>query len=323
MFKKLNIKVLIIALVALGGILFAVEYSDSNKSMSSFKKKLVQIDTANVTALYVYPKGQNHKEIKIYKEGASWFVEMEGKKKANASTETLQGSLMQLSAIKTKRVAGTKKTQWEKFEVTDSLGTRIKVMEGKNIALDMYLGKFSFQQQTRSASSFVRVANDDNTYSVDGFLDINFNRDMNAWRDQGIVKSDHDSWTKLVFKYPADSSFVIEKRDDETWGIDMETPDSIELVKYFRSISNLQNSDFIDDYDVSSLSNPTLSLVIQGVAIPDITINAFQADTTNKYIVTSSMNPGTYFTCAKTNLAEKIFVRKDKFFPPPEEEEDE
>jgi len=56
----------------------------SGKGEKSFKTDIVNIDTAKVTAITIYPRANNHQEVKIYKEGKNnWKVNLADNKTAS------------------------------------------------------------------------------------------------------------------------------------------------------------------------------------------------------------------------------------------------
>ena len=60
---------------------------------------------------------------------------------------SISGTLISaLNNMKPESVVATNKDRWPMFEVTDSLGTRVKLFSGDNLLADVVIGKFSFSQ---------------------------------------------------------------------------------------------------------------------------------------------------------------------------------
>ncbi len=312
MFRKFNTKTLIIVLVILAAGVFILNYFEGKQGNRTFKKELVTIDTAKVSAIYIYPKGQGHTEIKLTGSDGKWTVESDGKK-AGASSANVKNMLAELLRVKSKRLVAKDEEKWEEYEVKEDVGTRVKVMEGGEATLDMVIGKFSFNQQARSASSYVRLTDDKFVYVVEGFLDMTFNRDFDAFRDKKLVTSNFNGWTSLTFNYP-DSAFSLQKSSQGQWTLNGGPVDSTELESYCKTLANLSGSEFVDDFDVNA-APPAFSLDVKTFDNKDFTLHAYAADSVHQYILSSTQNPEGKFSGAKGNLYKRVFVGASEFMP--------
>jgi len=232
-------------------------------------------------------------------------VESGGKK--YRADQSMPGSMVsQLNGLKPESVVATEKDRWEQFEVTDSLGTRVKLFNGTDLLADVVLGKFSFSQP-RKMNTYVRLADDKEIYGVDGMIGMSFNRNLDSFRDKTIIKSTKTDWVKLTYSYPADSSFTLEKVNDK-WMIGGMAADSASVAKYINSIARLTESKFAETKPVSSVTH---RLKIEGNnMMAPVEITGFYIDGEN-FVVESSQNQGTFFNNPET--AKKLFVPKQQF----------
>jgi len=326
MYKKLNIKSLIIIFAILLILVIIIFYMDSRKGERTFRSNIVDIDTSKVTSIIIYPKSYRDEPVKIQRKGYLWKIKSQ-QKLLNADENIVNNILKTLTELKPKRVAATDKSKWKEFEVTDSLATRIQLITGKKTEADIYFGKFSYQQpkdqmayyynQRGTITTYVRIANDKIVYVVEGYLGMTLNRELNDFRNKAILRSNKSDWTRLSFTYPADSSFYLVKEGGK-WLVSGLMADSGSVADYFNSISWLTSSDFVDDQK-PLYGEPDFTLKIEGDNfVKPIQVYAFKADTINRYLITSSLNEGAFFSGAKSKLTEKIFVGKNKFLVPGE-----
>ena len=192
MFNKVSNKTLIIvfgALVIIAAIYMIIESSHGERS---FKTDIVNIDTAKVTAISIYPRATNHKEVKLYKEGKNWKVKLGNNLTANVPENKIQSLLKMLVEVKPTRVAAQDKSKWAEFKV-DTAGTNVKIFEGGDNTLDLIVGKFSFQQP-RQMNTFVRLNGEDEVYETQGFLDMAFNQKPDYFRNNALVNDDPANW---------------------------------------------------------------------------------------------------------------------------------
>lgn len=309
MLKKLNTKTLLIVLAVLIGIVVFTKIFDDKKGGGTFKEELVNIDTSQVNIILVYPNAEQHKEIKLTRNGDAWTVQKENIS-SEADTSHVKNLLGTLALVKPQRLAATEKSKWKDFNVDDSLGTRVRFLSGEKILLDIVIGKFSFNNMTRSGISYLRLAGEENVYAADGFIPMTVNQPFNEWRNKVIFRGNKEDWTKISFSY-TDSSFIL-KKENGIWMIENAEPDSDKVEQYLNDLSYLANSSFVDNFSPPVL--PAMWLTIEGnnMASP-VTIRAFPADSTDRFIINSSSNPDAWFSAAKGNLTGRIFKKSSEF----------
>ncbi len=310
MFNKLSIKSLGIIFGILLVIVAAFMIYDANHGERSFRKDLVSIDTSKVTAVYIYPRSINHREVKLYKAGNKWKVQLIGKQSAEVPNNKIQSLFSSLLEIKPLGVASSEEQSWKNYQV-DSTGTRVNVYEGNDMVADLIIGKFAFERP-RTMLSYVRVNGDNNVYTTNGFLDFTFNHDANYFRNNHLINSDFNNWTTLTFTYPSDSSFVLQKVNNK-WEIGGKTTDSLTTAGYLRALSEKTNSNFIDNPRESLLDKASYTLTIEGKSVSPIIVSAYEGP--SQIVLHSSENPQSYFDGKKNNFWHSIFMNKKHFFP--------
>lgn len=305
MYRKLNIKILALIFSVLLIVVLLTELADSRKGGRTFREDLVDVDAEKVTLLEIKPKVTGGTVIKMYKENDQWMVESDDKK-YKADQSAASSLINELNSIKPESVVATNRDRWEQYEVTDSLGTRLKLFEGNQLLADLIIGKFSFSQP-RKMTSYVRVEGDEEVYGVNGMLGMSFNRDIDSFRDKTVVNSNSSDWSRLTFSYNADSSFTLEKAA-EGWVINGQAADSVSVADYFNSIRNLNNGSFAD---ILPSIQATHKLLIEGNnnMVPLEITGYWQGD--GDFVVESSQNKGNMFNSKE--LAEKIFVSSSEF----------
>jgi hypothetical protein len=304
MFKKTGNKSLGIVFVVLL-LIVVIIYFGSDKNERTFREVLVNIDSSAVTKMLIYSKSNNFQPTKIFKENDRWRVELNDGKTAPVTNQKMQQILQELISIVPKRLTARDEAKWKEFQV-DSSGTRVQVFEGEEPQLDIIIGRFNYQQQPRSISSYVRLNNDIDVYEVDGFLAITFNQNADTFRDGTIIKDDSNNWKQIKFDYPADSSFTLTKLNNK-WYIDNIETDSTGTANYLRTLSNFSKNNFADESNVTSEQSATYKLTISNNNLEFIELKAFK-DSDN-FVITSSQNPETKFD-GKTFL-KTLFVNKE------------
>lgn len=306
MYRKINLKLLLAVFVVLLAVVVLTELIDLRKGSRTFKQDLVEVNADEITAIEVTAKAAAGKPVTLRKENDVWQVEADGKK-YNADQSVANSMMSQLNDMKPKSVVARNKDRWDEFEVTDSLGTRVKLMKGDEVLSDVFFGKFSFSQP-QTMTTYVRLADENEIYGIDGMVGMSFNRNLDSFRDKTLLKSTSSNWNKLTFTYPADSSFVLEKINDK-WMIGGQPADSASVVKYFNSVARQNSSNFAE---TSPVIQPTHRLKIEGNNnMETVEVTGYYSNAEN-FILGTSQNRGTYFNDPET--AEKLFIPASKLF---------
>lgn len=318
MFKKINIKTLIIIFAVLTALVVLNFMVQNKKGDRNFKQFVAKIDTSAVTGIEISPKGDKE-SFKLIKEDGNWKVAIK-ESNFNADNRVIESLLKELNELKPERIAGKSDKKWDKFEVNDSLGSKLRVFEGSELTADLVVGKFSYKQLGGQmqmmqggqggykVTTYLRDAGEETVYAIDGMLSMTVNRDANSFRNRMLLQTQKDNITQMAFSYP-DSSFTLSK-ETGTWTINGLQVDSMEVDKYLNSIAYLSGNTFSDE---ASTGNALYKVSVQGNNMSPVEIAAFPADSTNNFIISSSDNTGTYFTDPNLTITNKLFVSKSKF----------
>jgi hypothetical protein len=321
MSKKFNNKILLSILAGLVVLFVIVKWYQNPRTESTLNADLVDIDTAKVSKILIYPTSENRQEIKFYKEGKDWKVN-KGKLTTDPEQNAVKGLLSTFLEIKVKSLASKDKKKWDEYKVSDTTATRVKVYEGSDLVLDIMIGKFNYQQSRNpygnmyggnggvTGTTYVRLKEDNEVYAVDGFLIFTFNQQFNAFRKQTIAKFERAEAEKVTFKYPGDSSYIVELKDKK-WLIANDQADSAKVAEYLNTLSYKNASSFDDNYVNSGM--PQYQIIIEGKNLKPITIDGYITGNEN-FIINSSQNPKSWFTTDKKGLFSEVYKPRATFF---------
>ena len=318
MSKKFNNNTLLIILVALIAVFFLVKWYQKSYTDNTLNANLVQIDTAKVSKIVIYPVVDSRSEIRLFRDGKDWKV-AKGNVTSETESNTPTSLLGMLSEIKTKRLASKDKSKWADFNLTDTAATRVKVYEGNDVVLDLLIGRFSYQQGNSqyggmyggggTGTTYVRLNGKNEVYAIDGFLTFSFNQKFSAFRKQTLAKLDMPNITKVTFKYPADSGYVLELRD-KSWSIGNIKVDSANVANYLNSVNYKNATSFVDNY--SPVGMPACQLTFEGKDMKPLVIDAWMRSN-NDYILNSNRNAKSWFGTNNNGLFQELFKGKKYF----------
>ncbi|MCE2956994.1 MAG: DUF4340 domain-containing protein [Flammeovirgaceae bacterium] len=200
-------------------------------------------------------------------------------------------------------VSLAQKDKWDTYQVGDG-ATQVSVLQdGKTT--EIFFGKSTYSQG--GAYTYVRLSKEDEVYAIEGFIDSHFNRTYNDWRNKTLLKLNQADISKITFNYPADSSFVLEKRDSVWFAANAKAADA-KVNSYVSQLSFKTLNDFADGF--SSAEKPTLTLQIESKNGVLATVQGWKNG--EQWILTSSTQSGVYFSAAQS-IAQELLAAKGKF----------
>ncbi len=321
MWTKTNKTLLIILVITTLALIIDITTSRSHKD--SFRQQLIEADTSQIGKIVFYPKGDETGKITILRDNDAWAVQT-GNKKYPADKDKVRSMIETLTNLRPTQVVANNHKQWAEYGVADTNSLNIIVYntKGKQIA-HLYVGKIKTEQaqmqyaypgQNQSYYTYVRLDGDKNVYLVPQLLALTFINDPNAYRDQTIINIQQFDIQSITIN-DSQGSFTI-KRDGNTWIINDQIADSLQMMYYLRDISHIQGWQFAPESIVAglkTLKTLTLDLAsgkqIQVKGMGDTAIT----------VIWSSQNPQTYFKAAA--LPSRLFKTKDYFLNKQEAQE--
>jgi len=304
--KKTDPWKLAVILLGLVLIFIAVRKFRSPMLEGNLPVTLAEIDTADVTELIITPAKARQQPIRMTKAGG-WKL-INGEQTLRLEQGAGPNMLRVLTTLKPERMVTKREEKWDEYSVGDSSGTRIQVMAGSATEADLIIGRSGFtppQNQGYGGSGFtyIRIHDEAEVYAVTGFLEAQFNRALDEWRDKSFTRIKMDSVTDISFRYPGDSSFVVQKVNG-TWTSNTRLVDSVAVKAYLSGLEYRNAAAFAATAPVGS---PAVVMTLSGKGKVRGTLEAWPGEGT--WIVRSSQQPETFF-------ALDAAARKDVFVGP-------
>lgn len=284
--------------------IFALTQLFNTKKDRSFKSELLKVDTSLVNKIVIHSSTDNHKETILTKSGTSDWTATQNQKTVPVVPGTLDGILKELPLMKIKSIATQSKDRYNEYEINDSVASHIEVFAGSKKVADFYSGKFGFNPQTNSMLSYIRVKDDPNVYTTDGFQSMTFNAAFSTFRDKNILKVSADQIQKINALSNNNKLDLV--KSGTLWSLNGNIlKDSTAIQNYLNSIQSLSGQDLIDDF--SKPGSPTHSATVDASG-STFTIDLYPSgDTLKPFMVHSSANPDVYFKEDSSNTFRTVF----------------
>jgi hypothetical protein len=266
---------------------------------SNLDTRAFHVDTTGIDRITLTPSAERTK-IVFTKNGNTWKVSR-GQVMYNADPGRIRLLLSGLSSLIPERIVSRKTGKWNEYQVGDTTGTTvIAFSHGKEIA------HFTIGKESADAT-FARKNSDKEVYAISGNIAASFNRKFNDWRDHSLLRVNADDVRKIRFTYPADSSFVLSKKE-KLWMVNDTAADSVKTRSYLDKLRLKEVSNFADDF--SPTTSPDVTLTIE--ADSSIAIKGWRASFSN-WILTSNLQPGVYFSDEGNVVARDLFAARRQF----------
>jgi len=314
--KKISAKILLIGLLVLVAIFAASRFFRSPARDSNLRKDLLTLDTALVNEVRILPSKDHTDEIKLIRDGRNWKVN-KGNRSEPADRAAVKNILGIMANLQAQRLVSRKKEKWEDFKVAES-STHVSVYaRGKKVA-DFHVGKLGFVPGSGGgmpggAYTHIRLSDENEVYTVDGFLEPTFNNSFNEWRDKTFLKLNKDDIVKLSFTYPADSGFVASKRDS-VWYVGSDPADASKVDRILHSFSSKYLTEFVDGFTPKAAADAVIQ--VDGKSGNLVTLEGWKGES-SEWVLTSSLQKGIYFSSKGSSVTTDILIGKEKLLPDP------
>jgi hypothetical protein len=312
--SKFNNKTLLAILAIMIVIFVGTEmYRDSKRNAGNRLPEIVQMDTSSVSRILIEPN--NDSNIEVIKESANQWSVSDGEKKVNASTKEVRTYLSNLLSVKPLRLISKTEDRWKDYSVTDSLALKVKVYEGNDLSVDLYVGRSRFNQSTGGISgyTYIRDADEVETYNTEGFISTNLNKNFNAWRNNQVLVFQKEILEDMIWTYPADSGFVL-NQTSTGWKLDNAMADSAKTEGFIVASKNKVSRDFFYESTADYADPAPYQLKVNLKESEPIIIKAWpKMGEENKFILHSSLNEEAWFSSSKSGLFKQLFPPKKRF----------
>jgi hypothetical protein len=290
------------------------------KEKATLKSKLIEFDTVEVAKIVLYPKNNIDNPIEFSRNNGKWNVQ-QGTIISATQKGAVQNIFNEILSIKPERLAAISKSKWKEFELTDSLGTRIKFLsdKGKNLS-DLMIGKFTYKQVENpyggyssnnvQGTTFVRLYSEKEIYAVEGFLSFFFSGKFEDWRDKTFISTKKEDILNINFTYPGDSSYSLTRKENK-WYDGNQLIDTVSIKNFLTTLVSMDGEEIKDNF--KPVINPAYQLLIEGNNLLHLSVRCFKEENSEEYIFNSSLNPDVYYTSKKEGLFRRVF-KPQKYF---------
>jgi hypothetical protein len=303
--KKVNNKILIIALLTLLSVFILSKVFRGPGREGNLDAEIFKVDTSGVTEITLQ-HANDSTLMTLTRNGNDWTISHDGVK-AKAERERVRNMLGQIATLKTERIISRKKEKWDQYEVGDATSMGVSLKKHDNDLLKLNIGKET------GGVTYARVNNRDEIFALDGYLQNAFSGTFADWRDHTLLDVQKNNVTKLNFQYPSDSGFVIEKKG-AAWIVANGELDSVKFENYLADLRALKVETFTDSF--TPANKPDVTLTITNGLDKQVTVKGWK-ESFDRWVLHSDLQPESYFRDDGPVIANKLFIGKKQLLKSP------
>lgn len=317
--KKTNL-ILLGVFVILILVFLLVNVGEKKSQRASIPDQFFTADSAQIDKIIV--KKNMDDPVTLQKRGNDWYVTDPVDYPAN--NDFVFSMLDRAVDLEAAALISSNPEKQSLYQV-DSTGTDIQFFQGGTLKEHLIVGKTG-----SSAMTFMRKADSDDVFSIEGYLVSVFSRRAPDWRDKSITKFDKEELQSVRLSTKEDELTISRSLDNpENWDLLKAGDDEIyfgksetvnRLVNTLSNFNTLSFNDAPDSAMVAKFAEPERMLI---VTLQDNTIwNVFfvpKDEAGNRYLVKrEDKGDAVYFETAKGSITQ-IFQKFDdlKGEPPP------
>lgn len=299
----MNNRTLAIIFAALVGIYILSKLFGGNKDRS-FDPVIIALDTSAIEKIVIRP-ANNASEFSLEKEDRGWRLNTRGKT-YSATTASVNSLLATLVEVKAERIVSKNPEKQAEYGVDDVAGTELEIHSGKGVAEHIVVGRFSFNQATRSGISYLKDKDSDAVYAVDGFLSMSLTQGSDNYRDKTVTQLNTNDITSITLR-EAENEFRYTK-SDAGWNLETgESADSAKMVSFLNNLRAVTGTTFAELEAQRGILLKQLQVDGNNMASP-VVIDCYEsADTSHHFVIHSSINPEADFFSDTSGIYSRIF----------------
>ncbi len=323
MFNSKYFKIWITLFVILLAVLFFVLIPPNKKSVRDIKREIVDVNTNEINKLTFHMPDAEF-PISLVNSIDGWKISADGGS-FDADTIMIKRMLKSCANMKSLRVASTDKKRWAEFKVADTNAIFLEYFINEKKVAGLYVGDYSYlSKQSQNAmqanqgqgllTTFVREEGDVKTHSVEGYLKSFLTHDIKYYRRKGLFRARKSTITRVYAEFADGTSYDIRRVQPGKFTIDGVPADTNAISKFFHSADNINSRDLVDDVNPALLPKSYDMIRFESENMDPVVIKAYPVNDERNYILTSTMNPGAYFSDPIERLYRMIFKSRDFYF---------
>ena len=308
MFGKLRTGHWLVILALLAGLWWWSGRVSPTAQQRTFKEVLVQVDSSTITAFtLVHAPFKGFPNIRFTRLKGNWQMVM-GLDTAWADPEPVNDVLAAFNDMRVLRLVGPMRSVAQPYNL-DTLNAEILIVESPTMRYELRVGNHAGGDDHQTT---VNPLGDTMAYAISGLLGMRTNMPFSGWVPKYLVNGDPANWKRLIFQFPGDRNYTMEKRDG-AWFIANVALDPVKIDRYLGSLARSRGQELTDPNDTLT-AQLAYRLIVEDTTrtLPVVVVVAALQ---GRFIVRSSLNPLSIMPFDAKNEVPRMFRPPTAFLP--------
>ena len=308
MFGKLRTGHWLVILALLAGLWWWSGRVSPTAQQRTFKEVLVQVDSSTITAFtLVHAPFKGFPNIRFTRLKGNWQMVM-GLDTAWADAEAVKDVLAAFNDMRVLRLVGPMRSVAQPYNL-DTLNAEILIVESPTMRYELRVGNHAGGDDHQTT---VNPLGDTMAYAISGLLGMRTNMPFSGWVPKYLVNGDPANWKRLIFQFPGDRNYAMEKRDG-AWFIANVALDPVKIDRYLGSLARSRGQELTDPNDTLT-AQLAYRLIVEDTTrtLPVVVVVAALQ---GRFIVRSSLNPLSIMPFDAKNEVPRMFRPPTAFLP--------
>jgi len=215
MLNKKTTRLLLLAVLVLGGLYWYSETQSSSSQERTFRSIVLELDSEQIQQFTVSRASEAAGPITMEKEGEDWFVG-QGDQRYKADWETVTGFLTQFNQIKTKRFIGPGEKSRTSYGMDKTQASTVVLTDVNGKSTHVRIGKVDYANNAQGGQtgkiSYFSIGDEEDICAGNSVLGNDVLREFNHWRPRYIWKGNNETWEKVILVEEG-GSMTLEKKE--------------------------------------------------------------------------------------------------------------
>lgn len=297
-------KSLLTIFVVISAVALLIGFNSGQEASQAFQAEIVSVDTAQVDRV-VIETPTTGEPVHLFKEEGSWKVSRQDGPAYAADRKTIRETISQLNNLQVNALVTRDSEDYTRYKV-DSTGTRLTFKRGDQVTDRVIIGAPQFISRSE-INSYVRPADREAVYSVEGYLKPRIDKSVNGWRDKTIWNIPGDQIARVDFMFPADSSYSIERVGENSFVSNSDSLQTAQIRPILNQLGGLEAAGFAEQVDKRNFGQEqfAVQLLLKSGEQRKLRFKENEGDA-NRYQVVASEYPHV-FTLNKNTWQQQVF----------------
>ncbi len=308
MFGKLRTVHWLLLLVVLAAIWWISGSVSQRAQKRTFREEILRVDSNTISSFTITPGPEKQlPPIRFERKGTGWLMRL-GQDSSSPDPAPIHALLRTWSHMRVTRVAGRLAEVGERYDLSDSAAERL-IINAPDGPYELRVGRHLPGEEP---ATLVNLPGDEMVYAIEGSMGQYADQPFGEWLPRYLVVGDPLNWRRLTFNFPGDTGYVMERIGGE-WTIDGVLTDPERVMKFLNSLSKARGRSVLDPADTLT-AIPAFRLMVEDTTRAEpIVVVVYNGD--RKFIVRSSLNPGTVMPFDGKEEIPRMFRPKEAFMP--------